>query len=369
MRNPENDEIREQHFSGVIDNSKYLEDWIVSNPGLAPGPSPETLPPPGDLEGNLSSESDISDAEPKDEDQNVDLPNLVQMETFLVRAQAFKNLEVSFRIFLSPATMKPIIRSLLSVPPGRISFSTKDNHSIWNRMKILAEHVTEDDWNWWPLQPKMRFLKETETRVHWTCVSKNWAFETTLLSSIQHCDTKLWSEISKTDAERLRLLLQSRGSVIHEESLCKKRDRSRGNGSLITKNIKRAAGAVASQRPWHGTSLPGPPSQRNQPANAGQNNGFTPPQIPSNNQNLITSQGQGNHFNIHISRIPEPRVIFGVEGRRLTLEVDEIKVLPSHRDHDLIQELKQRHRTLRGRLRYWFSMWQIQHCNFVKVST
>ena len=200
MRSPENHGIREQQFSIVQGKSKYLEDWIASNASLAPGPSllrPLPAPPlphreeeeeeeedGEDLEGDLSSESNISDAEPKDEDQNIDLPNISQMENFLVGAQAFKNLEINLHIFLSPAAMKPIIRNLLPVPPDRISFSTKNNHSICNKMKILAEHVTENDWNWWPLQPKMRFLKEDETRVLWTCVSKYWAFITTLLSNL-----------------------------------------------------------------------------------------------------------------------------------------------------------------------------------------
>ena len=193
MRHPENDEILEQQLSKVQGKSKYLEDWIASNAGLVPGPSPKTLPPPQfphrdedkdeDGEGDSSSESEISDPEPKDEEQNITLPNISQMEAFLVGAQAFKNLEINLHIFLAPATIKPIIRNLLPVPPDRISFSTNNDHSICNKLKILAEHVTEDDWSWWPLQPKMRFLKEDETRVLWTCVSKDRALITRLLSN------------------------------------------------------------------------------------------------------------------------------------------------------------------------------------------
>ena len=183
MRNPENDEDREQNFSVVQSKLKYLEDWIASHAGLAPSPLPDE-DDDGDLEDNVRSESDMSDVESGDENQNVDLPNISQMETFLVEAQAFKNLVVNLHIFLCPATMKPIIRSLLSVLPDRISFSTKNNYSVCNRMKILAEHVTEDEWNWWPLQPKMRFLKEDETRVLWTCVSKGWALIITFTEQV-----------------------------------------------------------------------------------------------------------------------------------------------------------------------------------------
>lgn len=65
----------------------------------------------------------------------------------------------------------PLTRILMSIPSDRIWFSTEDDLSVWNKIKAFVENHTEENWNWWPLRPRMRLLQKDQTRLHWRCVS------------------------------------------------------------------------------------------------------------------------------------------------------------------------------------------------------
>ena len=177
--------MRGQHLSELHDNSRHLENWITNNAGSTtqshsrlrirtyrdPPDSDEAVM--GYFEG-ISGESGTSDAESEDESHTTDsLLKFPQMERLFTGSQAFQNLVVNLRVLLLPTTIRIIMQSLAAIPSDRISFSTDDDRSFGNRIKIVAEHVTEDDWDWWPLRSKMRFLKKDEMRVLWTCVSED----------------------------------------------------------------------------------------------------------------------------------------------------------------------------------------------------
>ena len=83
----------------------------------------------------------------------------------------------------------------------------------------------------------------------------------------------------------------------------------------------------------------------------------------------ITSPQQSPHNNITMPQSNEKVVLFGVKGARRTLELAQIDTLKHNEDEIFFQSLKKEYRRLRGILRYWFSIWRLRHCDFVKVST
>lgn len=99
------------------------------------------------------------------------LPNTVEMEKILTRGSPFQNLSMNLEVLALPATLGSLTRLLMSIPNDRIWFSAKNDRSLSNRLKRFVEDHTEENWNWWPLKPKMRVLKSNQTRLHWRCVS------------------------------------------------------------------------------------------------------------------------------------------------------------------------------------------------------
>ena len=61
-------------------------------------------------------------------------------------------------------------------------------------------------------------------------------------------------------------------------------------------------------------------------------------------------------------------IMFGVKGPRRTLELAQIGTEEQSDDHTLFTELRNKYKILRGFWRYWFSVWRLNHCDFVKVS-
>ena len=65
-------------------------------------------------------------------------------------------------------------------------------------------------------------------------------------------------------------------------------------------------------------------------------------------------------------------VLLGVQGTRLTLDVEHINVkkMANSRlsdDGDFFNDLVNAYKNLRGRLRLWFAVWQFRYCHFRKV--
>jgi tetratricopeptide (TPR) repeat protein len=99
-----------------------------------------------------------------------DLPNLARMKEFFRESEPFQVLLNDFRIQLLPHSLTDIIQT---APRGSLSLSDQHNNSISNQIKAFVEDFTMLEWNWWPLEPRMRGLASYETRLFWHCVSSN----------------------------------------------------------------------------------------------------------------------------------------------------------------------------------------------------
>jgi hypothetical protein len=162
---PENEDDLEQWAIEIQNKKADLEAWIAGHAGLA-------VPVDEVSEDHMDLVRDESSEEEEDEIANV-LPNISEAENFLLGGYSFSRLSISFRAFLLPSTLSPLTRVLMSIPSDRIWFSDEDDNSILNKFKIIVEELTEENWHWWPLRPKMRMLQKGQTRVHWLCVSNS----------------------------------------------------------------------------------------------------------------------------------------------------------------------------------------------------
>lgn len=61
-------------------------------------------------------------------------------------------------------------------------------------------------------------------------------------------------------------------------------------------------------------------------------------------------------------------ILFAVSGKRRTLDVKNVNVQDHPTDHSFFMELLRRCRQFRGFWRHWFSLWVMNHCDFVQVS-
>jgi hypothetical protein len=180
---PDSEEARsemDRHTQKMADRVLYSESWIAGNVGLqlyrhiqeTKGSENTGLAPlvEGELEDGTNSNSEDGD-DLKDPDRMTSvLPNVEEMEIFLIGGTSFRNLLISLHLFLLPPVLAGLTRVLRSIPNDRIWFSTEDNLSLFNKAKSFIEDHTGEDWNWWPLRPRMRLLKENQTRLHWRCV-------------------------------------------------------------------------------------------------------------------------------------------------------------------------------------------------------
>lgn len=146
-----------------------LDKWLADNY--------ENAPPPGiGLADNIIDHADNSDDDHDDDDNDNEedtIIDLVDIEKFMFTGQPFLDFVNSFRILLLPTKLTHVTSSLLSATPGSISFSAENDYSISNRIKSFIEDHTVDKWDWWPFEPRMPYLKPSEVRVKWRCVSLN----------------------------------------------------------------------------------------------------------------------------------------------------------------------------------------------------
>lgn len=168
--NSEYDEIRAEighHMQEIGSKVSDVDDWLAGNAPRSNAVEPRAL-----------NKIPFSDDEFCDNEEDEDmkqgtglLPSAVEMEKMLIRGRPLQTLSMNLEALLLPATLGSLTRILMTVPNDRIWFSVENNLSFSNRLKMLIENHTEENWNWWPLQPSMRPLKDDETRLHWQCVS------------------------------------------------------------------------------------------------------------------------------------------------------------------------------------------------------
>jgi hypothetical protein len=175
----------EPSVSEVPNNRARLESWLSSNPGFNQGDKIVNEAATTQLDETWFRKTEIDQASEPDSDDiysdrsdyghNVEHPNvfpkIAEVEKFFLEGKSFRRLLMSLQTFLLPVSLSSLTRVLMSVPKDDVWFSDENDNSIMNKFKIAIEDITEENWHWWPMRPKMRMLQGNRTRVHWRCVS------------------------------------------------------------------------------------------------------------------------------------------------------------------------------------------------------
>jgi len=177
----------------------------------------------------------------------------------------------------------------------------------------------------------------------------------------------LWVELPTSHAESFQSLLRRRVTVLKNTHLCEGRRRRTSPLSWSLEGIVQAAGAAVNQSRQHlssGSSV----------MNSSQGIQLVPMTGGMSNSSSSAAQGATNNpssgpSSISITQSDEAFVLFGVQGARRTLELAQIDAKAHCNDSSFFPALRKSYRDNRGFLRYWFSVWQLNYCDFVKVST
>lgn len=383
--NPEDDEFGEQLMKEISDKRQWLENWLAQNPDFYP---PELDPRQEDSQGKeiisdqripLAGElASIDDSDFEDEDEPVAIeapfrvPNINEMEHFLLNCgdgNPFKKLLGGMGTFLLPASLIPLLRTISSIPLDRIWLESNNGKSLPNRAKLFIENATEDNWNWWPLTQPIRVLERDEIRLNWTC----------------HCGSQLWVEIPRVHGENLKMLARLNALEISENTLCSRIKRRHSSWSISSlfgtitalshfPQVKQSTSP--NQVPLLGPEpgpKPGPRSSANAdhaaPASTTPQSNIAQLTAPETNNSVAgmpTACHQDTSVDVLAGINSELFVILGVDGKRRTLDICHLDISKHKDDGDFFKGLLREYRKFRGFLRYWFSVWQLRHCDFVK---
>jgi tetratricopeptide (TPR) repeat protein len=178
--NAQNKEEKKRAAEQLRLTEERLEMFTKDSPDTYPDLDPNQPP---ELEGEFPTDyNDITQSKKQDTEldqehleselgsEDEDLPNLTRMKEFFRESEPFQVLLNDLRIQLLPHSLRDIMQT---APHGFLSLSNQDNHSLSNRMKAFIEDFTMLEWNWWPLEPRMRNLNSNETRLFWHCVSRH----------------------------------------------------------------------------------------------------------------------------------------------------------------------------------------------------
>lgn len=188
------------------------------------------------------------------------------------------------------------------------------------------------------------------------------------LTYVKHCGTHLWAEVSKPHGERYKSLLPLRGTYISHEHLCIPGQRSTLSVILrqcINRFVSAApsssSAAISSNIPLDNLNQENDQGLQQNITSMGSRSSTSQP-----SQNVAESNQQGAETSFFAGTNKELVVLFGVHGARRTLELAQIDALKYSNDSTFFHELRKTYKELRG-WRYWLSIWQLKHCDFVKV--
>ena len=155
--------------------AEFLNNWIEKVPRLNPSTTVRQQPDPPRAESNVQEDQEYSydyssseDGDSEVEHEEAELPHLAEMEMFFRNSRSFQMLLNGVRKLLLPRLVRQIVES---IPRDQIWFSKQQNQSVVNKTMAFIEEYTQLEWDWWPLEPRMRLLRDDETRLFWQCVS------------------------------------------------------------------------------------------------------------------------------------------------------------------------------------------------------
>ncbi len=174
--------------------------------------------------------------------------------------------------------------------------------------------------------------------------------------------------MSTSHADLMKDLLASSGTVNKHDHLCRLERRQKPwNRNTVLDGTRYASPSIPGHQSQYSSSI-GPSTSQNSPtkglggsSNDEQAQGSYTPRGYQKNQDEIADT------TIDVQETMQSVILFGIKGSRVTIELAQIDTLKCGRDDLLFWTLKQQYKQRRGKLRSWLSIWQLSHCDFVKV--
>ncbi|KAH0841887.1 hypothetical protein FOPE_06628 [Fonsecaea pedrosoi] len=360
------EEIRleaEKHLGDIQDHTGMVQQWLETQKAFALKDDVEHNE--DDQVASLSEDDDDDDEhDDRFEDANVNeyhhFPHIDKMKKFLESSAGFRKLLIDLNMLLLPQQYRSIAHSLLAIPTDSIKVAASCNTTVLNALKIRVEEATMTEWNWWPLEPSVRPPLPGFTRLSWKC----------------YCNRSLWHDIPEAYIANFNNLLTLKRQDIFGSSICARAFSAQGIGqhakrmipaihSPPLKTSPSSSDTSSSVRPSDGgssTSIPTSPGQSSS-SSASQS-----PSRPSISSGHTTSSATSMTSVMNSVNIPsrDRFIVFGVYGKRRTLDIVHINTTKDNDDVKFLDTLLTSYRALRGRMRLWFSIWQLHHCEFVK---
>jgi hypothetical protein len=149
-----------------------------------------------EVEYHVRDDSNSSDENGSDM-QGAEMTELSLVKRFMVSSLAFASLQKNLHDFVYPSfkssvhhlidtlsrpkhkefkicsryDLRGLVAELQHVQPNQVSITYKEDISLTDHVKGWIEDRTCEEWEWWPLRPRLRALSPYEARLRWPCVS------------------------------------------------------------------------------------------------------------------------------------------------------------------------------------------------------
>lgn len=324
--------------------------------------------------------SDDDEAEELIENEHHRFPHIDRMKDFLGTSSPFRGLIIDLHLLLIPSQFQSLARTLLAVPSDSIDMTGEYRPTVVNNIKSAVEGSTKMQWNWWPLDQSIKAPNNGYKRITWKCVSLIFRPTPPETDRTQHCRKKLWQDIPKEYIDQFRRLISLKGSQTVGPHICaqlfarpKKQHIVNRKSTMLTrlpfKTVPSSHTSPHNQTPTQAA----PVARQSSPSQQSSSSSSR----PSSRMSSTSSMGHAPSSATSIAslsasiNIPgtENFVLLGINGTRRTLDLVHIKTTKEN-DDDLkfFDTLLTSYKSLRGTMRRWFSVWQLNHCDFVKVS-
>ena len=189
---------------------------------------------------------------------------------------------------------------------------------------------------------------------------------------LQHCDEVQWVDLPSKHAAQYKSLIEFRGTTTDSDHLCL--NLRRGPALLrwmpsfpSVLSPYKTYTPLSSHQGNRGSQLQQPsPTYQPPGANASGSSNRTQGGGLSNSHPRTNTQNSC-HSGLQITHLLQAYVLFGARREWPDLEMDHLNARATKDDCTFFYELKARYCSLRGWSRRWLSIWQLSHCDFVKV--
>lgn len=159
--------------------------------------------------------------------------------------------------------------------------------------------------------------------------------------------------------------------TIDPQGLRRPRCRFRKSWSEIFENVRKYVATMATSQAGRRYTPTSGPSNSQASGQIPQSTTHPLPTRPTQqlpNPNVLNNPGSQQMVNSnHPSSTTKHWIVFGVQGSRPPLEVNNIGISQDTNDSAFYRLLRQSYRSGRGRIRLWFSLWTFGYCEVVRV--